>query len=60
LRAQLSSSSPILRAYYRLEEYHDRLRVRPSALRRAKWYDFEFAERGLEQCIWFIAVGTQS
>jgi SAM-dependent methyltransferase len=57
LQASLSASSVMLRLYYRLEEYHDRLRVRASAVRRARWDDFEFTDSALERCIWFVAVG---
>lgn len=46
-------------AYDRLEDYHDRLRVRTSAIRRAKWDDFEFVDRELERCVWFIALGCR-
>jgi SAM-dependent methyltransferase len=59
LQAGLSASSVILRLYHRLEEYHDRLRVRGSAVRKARWHEFEFTDRALDRCIWFIATGAR-
>lgn len=53
-------SNPVMRAYFRLEVYHDRLRTRTSPVRGARWYDFEFSNRDLQHAIWFVALGGRS